>query len=143
MKASNGINNNAYFNNAFFIGSGEQALGMKCSDQAFPSGNVPDLQEHYYAAVNDPHSPVVVIFKLPDSLAGKKSECVAPPIYQTLESGVDAPIYQALNNNPKSPEVRAEKTSGRKATLVCQSPNDGVTAPIYQTLNNKPRFSDA
>ena len=135
MKASNGINNNAYFNNAFFIGSGEQALEMKCSDQAFPSGNVPDLQEHYYAAVNDP--------QLPDPLAGKKSECVAPPIYQTLESGVDAPIYQALSNNRKSPEVRAEKTSERKATLVCQSPNDGVTAPIYQTLNNKPRFSDA
>lgn len=118
---------------------------MKCGDQAFSSGNVPDTQEHHYAAINGLHSSSnhsAVILKFPDSLAGKNSKYVAPPIYQTLESGVDAPIYQALNNNRKSPEVRAEKTSERKTTPVCQSPNDGVTASIYQTLNTS-KFWDA
>ena len=154
-KASNGINNNAYFNDAYCIGSGEQVLEMKCGDQAFSSDNVPDPQEHYYAAVNGPHSSSnhsAVILKFPDSLAGKKCEDVAPSIYQTLKGGVDAPIYQALgvdapiyqalNNNQKSPEVRAEKTSEGKATPVCRSPNDGVNASIYQTLNNT-KFSKA
>ena len=118
---------------------------MKCGDPAFSSGYVADPQEYYYADVDDPHSSSnhsAVILKFPDSLASENSEYVAPSIYQTLESGVDAPIYQALNNNRKSPEVRAEKTSERKATLVCQSPNDGVTHSIYQTLNHTLKFSD-
>lgn len=105
---SNGINNDAYF-----IGSGDQVMEMKSGDQAFPSGNLPD-PEPYYAAVKDSSSnQPAAILKFPDSLAEKNSEDVAPPIYQTLESGVDesiyqalgvdAPIYQALNNNRKSP----------------------------------------
>ena len=101
--ASNGINNDAYF-----IGSGEQVMEMKSGDQAFPSGNVPD-PKHYYAAVKDSSSNhPAAILKFPDSLAEKSSEDVAPPIYQTLDSGVDASIYQAL----------------------------GVDAHIYQALNN-------
>lgn len=110
-KASNGFNNNAYINSAYCIGSGEQELEMKRGDQAFSSGNVPDPLEHYYAAVNGPHSSSnhsTVTLQFPDSIAEKNSEDVAPPIYQTLESGVNAPIYQAL----------------------------GVDAPIYQALNN-------
>lgn len=109
-KASNGFNNNAYINSAYCIGSGEQELEMKRGDQAFSSGNVPDPLEHYYAAVNGPHSSSnhsTVTLQFPDSIAEKNSEDVAPPIYQTLESGVNAPIYQAL----------------------------GVDAPIYQALN--------
>lgn len=77
---------------------------MKCGDQPFSSSNVPARQ----AAANDPYSSSshsAVILKFPGSLAGKNIEDVAPPIYQTLESGVDAPIYQALNNNRKSSEV--------------------------------------
>ena len=126
---------------------------MKCGDQAFLSGNVPDPQEHYYAVVNGPHSSSnhsPVVLKFPDSLAGKNSEDVAPPIYQSLESavdapvyqalGVDAPIYQALNNNRKPPEARAERPSEGNATPVCRPPNDGVNASIYQTLNNTLSF---
>lgn len=110
---------------------------MKCGDQPFSSSNVPARQEHYYAAANDPYSSSshsAVILKFPGSLTGKNIEDVAPPIYQTLESGVDAPIYQALNNNRKSSEVWAENTSEGKATHVCRSPNDGVNASIHKHL---------
>lgn len=120
---------------------------MKCGDQPFSSSNVPARQEHYYAAANDPYSSSshsAVILKFPGSLTGKNIEDVAPPIYQTLESGVDAPIYQALgveapiyqalNNNRKSSEVWAENTSEGKVTHVCRSPNDGVNASIHKHL---------
>ena len=106
--ASNGINNDAYF-----IGSEEQVIEMKSAEQAFPSGNVPDPELHYAAVKDSSSNQPAAIFKFPDSLAQKHSEDVAPPIYQTLESGVDesiyqalgvdARIYQALNNNRKSP----------------------------------------
>ena len=62
-------------------------MEMTSGNQAFSSGNVLDLQEHYCAAVNDLHSPSnhsAVVLKFPDSLAGKNSEDVAIPTYQRL-----------------------------------------------------------
>lgn len=116
---------------------------MECGDRAFSS----DLGEKYYGAVNDlqtssNHSAVVL--KFPDSLVGKNSEDGAPPIYGKLSSGVDSPfslgsakpIYETLNSNRKSTEVRGEKISEGNAATVCQSPNNGVAAFTYQTLNN-------
>ena len=157
-KVGNGFRNNAYLNDAYCIGPGEQQIEMKSGDQAFPTGNVRDYGEHNYATVNDlhasnNHSPVVL--KFPNPPAGKNSEDVTAPIYQTLSSGddapiyqplktgVDAPIYQPLNSNRKSPEVQAEKTSEGNAAPVYQSPSNGVTVSIYQTLNNIPKASKA
>ena len=119
-KAGCGFNNNAYLNDAYCIGPGEQEIEMKCGDQAFSAGNVPDFGEHSYAAYNDLYpssNHSAVILKFPDSLAGKNSEDVAAPIYQKPDSGVDTliyqpinsggdgPIYQPLNSNRKSSEV--------------------------------------
>ncbi|XP_020621541.1 uncharacterized protein LOC110059180 [Orbicella faveolata] len=119
-KASCGFNNNAYLNDAYCIGPGEREIEMKCGDQAFSAGNVPDFGEHSYAAYNDLYpssNHSAVILKFPDSLAGKNSEDVAAPIYQKPDSGVDTliyqpinsggdgPIYQPLNSNRKSSEV--------------------------------------
>ena len=166
----NGFRNNAYLNDAYCIGPGEQQIEMKSGDRAFPTGSVRDYGEHNYATVYDlhasnNHSPVVL--KFPNPPAGKNSEDVTAPIYQTLssgddapiyqplksgvdapiyqplKSGVDAPIYQPLNSNRKSPEVQAEKTSGGNAAPVYQSPSNGVTVSIYQTLNNIPKASKA
>ena len=120
---------------------------MECGDRAFSS----DLGEKYYGAVNDlqtssNHSAVVL--KFPDSLVGKNSEDGAPPIYGKLSSGVESPfslplksgsakpIYERLNSNRKSTEVRVEKTSEGNAATLCQSPNNGAAAFTYQTLNN-------
>lgn len=155
-KAVNGYNNNAYC-----IGSGEQTIEMKRGNQAFSSGNVPEVKlgEHHYAAVNDLHASTnhsAVVLKFPDSLEEKYSKDVAAPIYQTLDSGVDAPIYQPLNrgvatsiyqplnSDLKSPDIRAEKTSERVAAPVCQPPNNGAAAPFtkHSTLDlgfQKPR----
>jgi len=157
-KVGNGFRNNAYLNDAYCIGPGEQQIEMKSGDQAFPTGSVRDYGEHNYATVYDlhasnNHSPVVL--KFPNPPAGKNSEDVTAPIYQTLSSGddapiyqplktgVDAPIYQPLNSNRKSPEVQAEKTSEGNAAPVYQSPSNGVTVSIYQTLNNIPKASKA
>jgi len=157
-KVGNGFHNNAYLNDAYCIGPGEQQIEMKSGDRAFPTGSVRDYGEHNYATVYDlhasnNHSPVVL--KFPNPPAGKNSEDVTAPIYQTLSSGddapiyqplktgVDAPIYQPLNSNRKSPEVQAEKTSEGNAAPVYQSPSNGVTVSIYQTLNNIPKASKA
>jgi len=119
-KAGYGFNKNVYLNDAYCVGPGEQDIEMKCCDQAFSAGNVPDFGEHSYAAYNDLHpcsNHSGVVLKFPDSLAGKNSEDVAGPIYQTPDSGADtliyqpinsggdAPIYQPLNSNRKSSEV--------------------------------------
>ena len=119
-KAGYGFNKNVYLNDAYCVGPGEQDIEMKCCDQAFSAGNVPDFGEHSYAAYNDLHpcsNHSGVVLKFPDSLAGKNSEDVAGPIYQTpdsgadtliyqpINSGEDAPIYQPLNSNRKSSEV--------------------------------------
>ena len=159
-KAGNGYNNNAYINDAYCIGSGEQAIEMKRGNQAFSSGNVPEVKfgEHHYAAVNELHTSTnhsAVILRFPDSQAERNSEDVAAPIYQTLDSGGDAPIYQPLNrgvatpiyqplnSDLKSPEIRAGKTSEGIAAPVGQPPNNGAAASIYQTLNSRLTFSEA
>ena len=159
-KADNGYNNNAYFNDAYCIGSGEQAIEMKGDNQALSSGNVPEVKfgEHHYAVVNELHASTnhsAVILKFPDPRAEKNSEDVAAPIYQTLDSGVDAPIYQPLNrgvatpiyqplnSDLKSPEIRAGKTSEGIAAPFGQPPNNGAAASIYQTLNSRLTFSEA
>ena len=113
---------------------------MKYGDKPFSTGNVPDFGEHHYAAVNvdlqaASNHPTLVL-KFPDSLAGKNSDDSSAPIYQTLISGVDAPIYQPLK---KSPEFRAEKASKGVGASVYQPPNNGVAASIYETLNNIPK----
>ena len=112
---------------------------MECGDRVFSS----DLGEKYNGAVKDlqtssNHSAVVLKFPNSEDAYG------APPIYQKLSSGVDSPfslgrakpIYETLNGNRKSTEVRGEKISEGNAATVCQSPNNGVAAFTYQTLNN-------
>ena len=150
-----GFNNNAYFNDAYCIGSGEQAIEMKYGNQPLSTGNVPDFEKHHCAAVNDlrassNHSAVVL--KFPDSLEGKNSEDGSAPIYQTLISGVDAPIYQPLNSGidapiyqplNKSKKVRDEKASEGVGVADYQPPNNGVATSIYETLNNIPKSSEA
>ena len=115
-KAGYGFNNNCNLNNAYCIGPGEQDIEMRCVDQAFSTGNVPDFGEHNYPADNDllaSSNRSAVVLKFPESLAGKNSEDVGAPIYQTLiyqpiNGGTDASINQPLNSNRKSSEVLAE-----------------------------------
>ena len=83
---------------------------------------------------------VHLTFTFPDSLAVKNSKDVAAPTYETLDIGVkvDAPIYQSLNSDLKSTEIRAEKTSGGVVAPVYQQPTNGDAASIYQTINSDP-----
>jgi len=88
---------------------------------------------------------VHLTFTFPDSLAVKNSEDVAAPTYETLNFGdkVDASIYQSLNSDLKSPEIRAQKTSEGVAAPVYQQPTNRDAASIYQTVNNEPASSEA
>ena len=72
-------------------------------------------QEHYYASTYNPpvsstnHSAVPLTF--PAATAEKKGEETTPSIYQQLNGGATAPIYQSVNNDPKIPEVQADNKS--------------------------------
>ena len=76
-KAGNNYNN-AYFNDAYRTGFGEQAIEIKCGDEAFSSGNVPDLGNHYSVALDDLHATTN------KSHSSVNSGDVAEPTYQTV-----------------------------------------------------------
>ncbi|KAL9986055.1 hypothetical protein ACROYT_G000121 [Oculina patagonica] len=61
-------NGNAYFNNAYYIGSGEQAIEMSFGNR-HSSGKVPDgkPEEHYYAEINNPSSQSAATLKFPQA----------------------------------------------------------------------------
>ncbi|XP_078352104.1 MAM and LDL-receptor class A domain-containing protein 2-like [Oculina patagonica] len=68
-KADIGNKNNAFFDNAYFINSKEEAIEMKCGESTYSSSKVPDIkpEEHCYATINDlrvstNHSAVVLKF---------------------------------------------------------------------------------
>ena len=88
---------------------------------------------------------VHLTFSFPDSLAVKTSEGVFAPTYETLnrDINVDASIYQSLNSDPESPDVRVEKTIEGLAAPVYQQLTNGDAASIYQTVNSDPAPSEA
>ena len=113
---------------------------MKCGNQAFSAGSVPDFREYNYVTANDPlasSSCSGVVLKFPDSLAGKTSDDVASPVYQALQSGVDAPIYQPVNSGADAPNYQPlnsnrkspEKTSEGNAATVCNHPTMELLHP--------------
>ena len=110
---------NSYNNDAYYIGSGEQ-VGKNNSDNSIY--NVSDMkpQEHYYASIYNPpvsstnHSAVPLTF--PAATAETKGEEATPSIYQPLNGGATASIYQSVNSDPKIPEVQADNKSEGAAT---------------------------
>ncbi len=136
-KRDNGYNNNAYINDAYFIGSEDEPIEMKSDSRTNSSRNLPiqNPEEHNYAAIYDhplSTNQSAVILKFPEASAAEKgSEGGTSSIYQPLDSGVGASIYQHLNSGPKFSEASPGKNS------------EGNATSIYQQLKNDPKVSEA
>jgi len=136
-KAGNGFNSNAHVNEAYCSDPGKQEIEMKCGNQAFSTGSVPDWGQHNFTAANDLLAASIdpgLVLKFPNPQAGKSSGDVASPIYQTLESKVHAPIYQPINSGVDAP-IYQPINSGVNAPIY-QPINSGADAPIYQPINS-------
>ena len=105
----------SYNNDAYYIGSGEQASKMR-------RDNAPDLkpEENYYASIYNHHvSPATHsagALTFPHPTAENRSKESAAPINQPPNGAATAPVYQPIT---------------------------GDVVPIYQSLSSDTKIADA